>query len=197
VLRHSPRHPQASQMKAKLAELEQSKRATCQALEVEFDEPITVYLYSDLDEGRQLTGATLDFADPEGRQVHQQWNSYIGHEMVHVIAHNSLQYGKTGILGEGIAVWLNGQFRSHHGDAKKLLDEGQLPSVKDLLERFREVENSYPAAGSFTGFLIETQGLEVFKELYPLADPSARLKELTGKSFEDLEPEWHAHLGKF
>ena len=36
-----------------------------------------------------------------------------------------------------------------------------------------------------------------FKELYPLADPSAKLKELEGRSFEDLESDWHAHVKKF
>jgi hypothetical protein len=194
VLRYAPDHPHANEMKAHLAALEQSKRTTCQALDVEFPEKITVFIYKDLEQGKQLTGAALDFADPEHRRVHQQWQSYIGHEMVHVIAHNTLQYGQTGILGEGLAVWLNGQLRDHHGDAKKLLDEGKLPSVKDLIERFREVENSYPAAGSFCGFLLETYGLPVFKQLYPLADPSAKLKELEGKTFEELEPAWHERI---
>lgn len=143
-----------------------------------------------------LTGASLDFADPQNRRVHQRWESYVAHEMVHVIAHNTLQYSKTGILGEGIAVWLNGQYRDHHGDAKKLLDEGKPPSMKDLLERFRELDQAYPAAGSFCGFLVETCGLDVFKQIYPLPDPSTKLKELEGKSFEELEPDWHEHLRK-
>ena len=194
VLRHAPDHPHASEMKAHLAALEQSKQTTCRALEVEFPEKITVFLYKDKAEGQRLTGKSLDFADPEHRRVHQRWESYIGHEMVHVIAHNVLQHAQTGVLGEGLAVWLNGQFRDHHEDARKLLDEGQLPSVKDLLERFHEVENSYPAAGSFCGFLLETYGLEVFKQLYPLTDPSTRLQELEGKRFEDLEPEWHERI---
>ena len=55
----------------------------------------------------------------------------------------------------------------------------------------------YPAAGSFTGFLIDTHGLEVFKQIYPLADPSARAKELVGKSFVEMETDWHAELDKF
>ena len=197
VLRYSPDHPHANEMKAYLAALEESKRTTCRALEVEFPEKIMVFLYKNNDEGKLLTGGNLDFADPEHRRVHQCWDSYIGHEMVHVIAHNTLQYGQTGILGEGIAVWLNGQARSHHGDARKLLDEGKLPSVKDLLERFREVDSAYPAAGSFCGFLIETYGLDTFKQLYPLSDPSAKLKELEGKSFEELESDWHEHVKGF
>jgi hypothetical protein len=197
TLRYSPAHPHAKEMKAKLVELEQSKQTTCRALEVEFPGMITVFLYKDLEEGKRLTGGDLDFADPQGRKVHQQWDSFIGHEMVHVIAHNTLQYGQTGILGEGVAVWLNGAFKNRHTAARELLEKGELPSVKDLVERFREAKNSYPASGSFCGFLIETYGLELFKQLYPLAEPSAKLKELKGKSFEELEPDWLAYLKKF
>ncbi len=196
VLRYSPGHPNAGEMKGYLSALEQSKQTTCRALEVEFPEQITVFLYRDDAEGKLLTGAPLDFADPQNRRVHQRFNSYIGHEMVHVIAHNTLQYGKTGILGEGIAVWLNGQARSHHADARALLEAGNLPSVQDLLGRFRELENGYPAAGSFCGFLLETYGLDVFKALYPLEDPSAKLVELEQVSFVELEPAWHEHLRK-
>lgn len=196
TLRYPPRHPRAKEMKQKLGLLEQSKRATCSALDVEFPDVITVFLYTDVAEGRRLANADLDFADPQHRRVHQQWDSTIGHEMVHVIAHNALQYGKTGILGEGIAVWLNGQVKSHHTAARELKEKGQLPSIADLIARFRAVENGYPASGSFVGFLIETYGLDVFKQIYPLDDPSARLKELKGKSFEELEGEWHALLAK-
>jgi hypothetical protein len=197
TLRHPPSHPHAAEMKAKLAELEQSKRTTCRALEVEFPETITVFLYLDSDQGRLLTGADLDFADPAGRRVHQCWESYIGHEMVHVIAHNTLAYGKTGILGEGLAVWLNGAVKNHHTAARELLEKHELPSMDDLVRGFREAKNAYPAAGSFCGFLIETYGLARFKELYPLDDPSARLAELEGKTFLDLEADWHAYLAKF
>ncbi len=195
VLRFSPSHPHAGEMKGYLSALEQSKRATCQALDVEFPETITVYLYKDLDEGRLLTGGDLDFADPEHRCVHQRWDSYIGHEMVHVIAHNTLQYGRTGILGEGIAVWLNGQAKNHHATAHELLAQGKLPSVLDMVERFDS--SAYPAAGSFCGFLIDRYGLEVFKQLYPLEDPSSKLRELQGKSFPELEADWHGYIGRF
>lgn len=194
VLRHPPAHPHAAEMKAHLAALEQSKQATCRALEVEFPEPITVFVYSDEAEGQRLTGKPLDFADPRNRRVHQRWNSFIGHEMVHVVAHNALQHAKTEILGEGIAVWLNGQARPHHAVARELLESGTLPSVADMLTRFRQLDQGYPAAGSFCGFLLETYGLERFKQLYPLADPSAKLHELEGQRFEDLEAAWHERL---
>ena len=34
----------------------------------------------------------------------------------------------------------------------------------------------------------------MFKQLYPLTDPSTKLKELEGKRFEDLEPAWHERI---
>ncbi len=198
VLRHSPTHPEASGMKSYHRRLEQAKAQICRSLEVEFDEPITVFLYRDNDEGRLLTGGSLDFADPQNRRVHQRWNSFIAHEMVHVIAHTKLRYSGTGILGEGIAVWLNGQSEdAHHRRAMELLSKDELPSVDDLLQRFRQQEAGYPAAGSFCGFLIDTHGLEAFKEIYPLDDPSAKLAELVGESFTDMQPAWHEHLRKF
>ena len=198
VLRYAPGHPRASEMKSYAVRLEQSRRATCDALEVEFADPITVFLYRDLDEGRLLTGGALDFADPENRRVHQRWESTIGHEMVHVIAHNTLEYAGTGLLGEGIAVWLNGQPpQRHHGRAAELLRAGELPSVADLLGRFRELDQGYPAAGSFCGFLLEREGLATFKTLYPEKDPSARLEGLSGQRLEELEPDWHALLAKY
>jgi len=194
VLRYPPSHPHAGEMKAHLAALEQSRRTTCRALDLELPEKITVLLYLDNEQGRRLTGRDLDFADPGNRRVHQRWESYIGHEMVHVIANGVLGEARTGLLGEGIAVWLNGQARSHHQHARELLEKGELPSVKDLLERFRELDAGYPAAGSFCGFFLEQFDLETFKKIYTSPDPSAALQELEGQRFEDLEGKWHERI---
>ena len=49
---------------------------------------------------------------------------------------------------------------------------------------------------SFCGFFIDEFGLEVFKQVYPLTDPSSKAKEVCGKRFEELEPDWHAVLAK-
>jgi len=198
ALRFSPAHPSAKQMKDYLRRLEESKRATCSALDVEFPERITVYLYRDDEEGRLLAGRDLDFADPRGRAVHQRWESFIGHEMVHVIAHTVLGDAKTGILGEGIAVWLNGQTpQQHHARAAALMRDGRLPSVDALVGDFRAQSEGYPSAGSFCGFFLETYGLEAFKRLYPLGDPSAAAKEAVGKTFPEMDAEWREYLKRY
>jgi len=198
VLRYSGSHPEAGSMKEYARRLDEAKAFICRELEVEFPEKITVFVYKDLDEGRLLTGGSLDFADPEGRKVHQRLNSYIGHEMVHVIAHNVLQYSGTALVGEGIAVWLNGQSpESHHRRAMELLGRGELPSMKELIEDFRSQSQGYPAAGSFCGYLIATHGLEEFKRIYTSKDPSADLATHVGESFLDLEAGWHEHLRRY
>ena len=118
--------------------------------------------------------------------------------MVHVIAHTQLGYGQSGILGEGIAVWLNGQPpERHHRRAQELRANGELPAVERLLSAFREEPNGYPAAGSFCGFLIEAHGLELFKEIYPLQDPSAGASERLGQSLVEMEADWHSLLEKY
>ena len=198
ILRYPSAHPEARQMKQYAKRLDQAKNEICRRLEVEFPEKITVYLYADMEQGRALTGGNLDFSNPSGRAVHQRWNSYIGHEMVHVIAHTVLQNSQTGILGEGIAVWLNGQPPNrHHERAAELLGEGELPTVADLLSQFRSESAGYPASGSFCGYLIDTYGLKVFKQIYPLQDPSTMAAELVGVSFPEMEPGWHAELRKY
>ena len=68
--------------------------------------------------------------------------------------------------------------------------------MSGLLSDFRALKQSYPAAGSFVGFLIETQGLEVFKQLYPLLDPSSKAEELVGQRLEAMQAAWHALLAK-
>lgn len=198
ILRYSESHPAAKQMKQYALRLDQAKDEICRQLEVEFPEKITVFIYKDDDEGQMLTGANLDFANPGGRAVHQKLNSYIAHEMVHVIAHTRLGNGQTGILGEGVAVWLNGQTpAAHHRRAAELLLKGELPSVANLISQFRSESAGYPASGSFCGYLLQAHGLEFFKQIYPLKDPSAKLKELVGESFEEMEKGWHEELQKY
>ena len=198
TLHYSSLDPAAKDAPGYLLALVAQKDRICRRLGVEWKEPIDVFVYESNERGRELTGGNLDFADPSGRKVHQQWNSYIAHEMVHVIAHNRLQHAQTGILGEGIAVWLNGQSdESHHRRAAALLGKGELPSVAALVSDFRAQSNSYPASGSFCGWFLAEHGLEVFKSLYPLTDPSAQAKELLGRRFEEMETDWHAEIVKY
>ncbi len=198
TLHYSSEDPNAKHARGYLQRLVDHKAEICRRLEVEWTDPIDVFVYENDAKGRQLTGASLDFADPSGRKVHQRWNSYIAHEMVHVIAHNSLQHAQTGLLGEGIAVWLDSRSdAAHHRLAAELLAKGELPGLAALLSDFGNQSNSYPASGSFCGWFIAEHGLEPFKAIYPLKDPSTKAEELLGRRLEEMEADWHAELEKY
>jgi hypothetical protein len=194
TLRYPKDSPRAATMKQYGEKLDRAFESVLEQLGVDYTDRITMYIYRDAFQGKKLTGRELDFANPEGRSVHQGPNSTLSHELTHCIA---LQIGtaQTGLLGEGIAVWLNGDTPSgHHDRAAKLLASGELPSMKDLLEKFRDQANGYPAAGSFCGYLIETYGIEKFRELYPSSDPNAQAASVLGKSFDAIDADWRAFL---
>jgi hypothetical protein len=194
VLRYPKDHPHAAEMSRLGARLEKAYEDIVKRLDVRFGEKITVYVYRDGEDGKRLTGRELDYANPEGRAVHQRFESTAGHEMAHVIA-LELGYSQTGLFGEGLAVWLNGDApREHHAQAAKLLKDGKLPSLDALLTRFRDEASAYPAAGSFCGYLIEKHGLGAFKKLYPLPDPARASREVLGASLEDVDAAWRKSL---
>lgn len=164
------------------------------ALAVDYGDRITVYIYKDGEEGKILVGRDLDFAEPDSRMVHQTVHSTLSHEMTHCIA-RAIGYAQTGLFGEGLAVWFNGNKPEEtHRIAAKLLADGKLPGVDEMLHDFRKQENGYPAAGSFCGFVIETYGIDKFKKLYVLTDPAAAAQEVLGASFDEVEKGWLAKL---
>jgi RNA polymerase sigma-70 factor (ECF subfamily) len=194
VLRYPEDHPRAAEMKTFGERADRAYEEIVKRLEVDYTDTITMFLYRDDFQGKKLTGRELDFANPEGRAVHQRPNSTLSHEMAHCIA---LKMGtaQTGLLGEGIAVWLNGEPpESHHERAAKMLAKGELPSMKQLLEAFRAQTNGYPAAGSFCGYLIEMYGIAKFKELYPMTDPAGASNQVLGKGFDAVDEEWRTFL---
>jgi hypothetical protein len=164
------------------------------ALAVDYDDRITIYLYKDGDEGQRLVGRELDFAEPDSRMVHQTIHSTLSHEMTHCIAH-AIGYAQTGLFGEGLAVYCNGDKPEEtHRAAAKLLADGKLPSVAAMLKDFRKQENGYPAAGSFCGFVIETYGIEKFKRLYVQTDPAAVAQDVLGAPLDEIEKSWLTKL---
>jgi len=194
LLRYSPDNPRAKEIESYGDKLDQTFEDIVKRLAVEYSDRITVYIYRDGDEGKKLTGRELDFSAPEDKTVHQTANSTLGHEMVHCVA-LKIGYAQTGLLGEGIAVYLNGAPpEEHHKRAANLVAKGALPTQKQLLEEFRNQANGYAAAGSFCGYLVETFGIEKFKQLYVRTDPAEISSAVLGKSFEDVDADWRAFL---
>jgi hypothetical protein len=195
VVRYPKDHPKRSDMRAYAQRLDDAYEMIRSKLAVTFDDRITVYLYDSAEQGRRFTGRALAFAAPEDRTVHMTTENTIAHEMVHVVA-LAVGYAQMPLFGEGIAVWLDGEpDGSHHDKAAKLMREGKLPSLETLLMRFRDDEvTSYAAAGSFTGFVITTCGLDAFKRIYVAADPVASAPQVLKVSLADLDAAWRKSL---
>ena len=97
-------------------------------------------------------------------------------------------------INEGLAVYAAGQWSGHdtHALCRYLQEQGQLPSLQDLMRRFAKLPGlvSYPAAGSFMRYLYETHGLETVKAVWR----RDALDEATGMSVEELDVAWRSVL---
>lgn len=197
IVRYPKELATAAQIQAYAQRLDAAFESVRKTLDVVYDEKITVYLYRDGEQGKQLTGRELDFAAPEDRALHQTMRSTISHEMTHVIA-LKMGYAQTRLLGEGLGVWLDGaSAKDHHERAAKLERDDKLPALDALLDDFRSQEGvSYPAAGSFCGYVIETFGMPAFKRLYVMTDPRSGAKEALGKTLEDVDHDWRVFLSE-
>jgi hypothetical protein len=163
---------------------------------------------------RSVTGRGCCFAEPETLSVHTLYPRD-NHEVVHVYV--ASQIGQpTNFLSEGLAVafqvdpvaedftprW-NGT--PLHDLAKGFRQNGELIPIGDMLstEAFRAYSQSisYPEAGSFAHYMIETYGLERFLAQFRGAQPGesgsnvrSRFESIYGFPVEEAEAGWHATL---
>ena len=117
----------------------------------------------------------------------------VGHELVHVIATN--EWGTPDRwINEGFAVAFDGRILEYEIDdlAKYLLERGLLPSLDDLTRRFSRLPNraSYPAAGSFVKYMLDTYGLAAVRQVWK--EGRRALPSATGVTSHDLEQHWLA-----
>ncbi len=195
LVRYPKDHPRRSDMRAYAARLDAAYEAIRTKLGIDFNDKVTVFLYVSDEQGRRFTGRTLAFAAPEDRTVHQKIDNTIGHELVHVLA-LAVGYAQVPLFGEGLAVWLDGETeQSHHDRAAQLLRDQKLPSLENLLAHFRADEAvTYPAAGSFVGFVIETCGIDALKRIYLAPDPVASAPVTLGHGLDELDQMWRGFL---
>ena len=154
------------------------------------------------------------WADPDLFTVHTIWPRD-NHEVIHL--YSSMLGRATPLLNEGLAVayqvdpirgdmtprWNN---RHIHDVSAGWRRQARLVTLGQMLtsEQFRAVDSqvSYPEAGSFVRFLLDSQGgVQRIRELFgrsTLQDAPEvtrrNIESVYGKTLEALETDWHALL---
>ena len=154
-------------------------------LSVNLGQKIQYYKFTDANQKQQLTGmAGNGNADPSTDSIYSIWPKD-NHETTHLL---TATIGMpTPFINEGMAVanqtdpldkiytpdW-NGN--SPHHWAKQYLQAGQLPALSSLLDKSAfeafDPNMSYPIAGSFIRYLIDTYGITAVLKLFPGASYS-------------------------
>lgn len=147
----------------------------------------------------------------------EQGRAAVIHEIVHVYAPNQNRF-----LAEGLAVYLHHMLGGNpaypnfgtdlHQQARRFAGAVSLAQLDAIStpERLQlgqlDERSAYMVTGSFVGFLIETFGLDKFKELYALSPlvirqrrsggPTGRYAKVFGKSLDELESDWQRWVSR-
>lgn len=186
-------------------------------LSVDLEQQIQYYKFTDVTQKQQLTGQGGNGdADPSTDSIYTIWPDD-NHETTHLLT--ATIGTPTPFFNEGIAVanqtdpldkiytpnW-NG-YSPHHW-AQAYLKAGTLPALSGLLEMNAfsafDPNMSYPIAGSFMRYLIDTYGMNTVLKLFAGASYSdspsttmARFEQVIGNSFTDTEQDWHLFLQQY
>lgn len=174
--------------------------AAAALLEVEpLDVPIRTYLYTTTDLKEEMTGyAGYAHANPMNAETHHLYGEGVDatgpHEDVHVLAWHRIGDTSTSLMGEGLAVWVGGYWWGEPLDdwASEFLEDGEIPPLEDLIDDFWGFDDTvtYPLAGHFVGFLVDTWGLDAMKRLYTAPDLEEALLAETGLDLDGVEAAW-------
>jgi hypothetical protein len=138
--------------------------------------PSRIYVYPDLRSIQSLTGkAASGHADVEAGALHVVRGEggvhgpLIQHEGAHLLAYRAYGAAASPLLGEGLAVWVAGEYGGYDLDQWVQGWKGPLPALAELQGAgFRELPEraAYPLGGNFVGAAVELVGVDAFcKEL--------------------------------
>jgi hypothetical protein len=184
-------------------------------LKLTYPHKINYFRYHDRDHIYRITGQrTNAYADPKTRSIHTMW-PIDNHECVHLLTE---QMGTpTAFFNEGMAVAhetnpSKNQFEPYwrgrhvHAIAKDAQQRGEIPPLKSFLETtsFGKIDSnrSYPLAGSFVRYLLDTKGLQATKTFFEkssVLDAEATIRAnflmAYGMSVDDAWNQWLQFLG--
>jgi hypothetical protein len=170
-------------------------------LEIEFDRKIRSYIYRNDAQKKRLQGAgPTMYADVSNAAIHMSYRGFphrvLKHELTHVIAAPwGIPYfgwsSKVG-LTEGIATSIEG-FRGDgttHQWAAAMRKIGRLPDIESIMSAIgfwsRSGSRSYLTAGSFSLWLIETGGIDLYRQMYTWG----RFEKVYGVELAKLKEDW-------
>ncbi len=165
--------------------------------------PIRTYLYPDNATKGQVTGNSGNgHANPMNFEVHAVYSAALqavgAHEDTHVIAWHRIGDTAWPLMGEGLAVWVNGPWWGEPLEhwMVEYRDSGELPSLQELIDSFWTISDgiTYPVAGHFVGWLEGEYGIDVVKELYVAEDLDQAFADDLGMTVEQLEAVWLASV---
>lgn len=188
-----------------LDRMDQFYEKTVERLQVDYQDKIDYYKCDSSGEVGQLFGLEASLARSQMiNGVVASMQRFVPHEIVHIISYRILPQGEErlppGYLNEGLAYYLGGaSFFSPElllSWAKKKLEVDE-DIWLDTLIRDPWVYGSNDGSGlvsSFAKFLIDTEGIPKFKQLF-LADETydeqkEALKGIYGKSPDQLQEKW-------
>lgn len=136
----------------------------------------------------------------DGSVAPDEFDALLIHEITHVLAAHTISLPHSLFFAEGLATWVMSDHLVQSGYISPLqtaawaYKAGAMPSLQSLREddfagRVR-ARAQYDGAASFTFFAIETYGWENYCRLYALDPP----EDVMGKTWDELEVEWHAYL---
>lgn len=171
--------PETDQDAARIDACEKALTDVAAKLEIAVPEPVDVYLYPDPRSKQQLTGnGGHGHAVPSGRALHMlavdpdALSSLMAHEATHVLAYFGWGPAGTPVMGEGLAVWVSGQYGGK--PLAKLYKSAEALPLESLLGQGwlkLPEQDKYPLAAAVVEALIERVGLEKVREHLYSATP--------------------------
>ncbi len=174
-------------------------------------EKLTSYVYGDRDTKQALMGARNTMvAKLWLHEMHILWgntgDSMLAHELAHIFTEPfgagplslSTQWGIGVNMGlvEGVAVaaeWPVGELSPHEASAamRRLGIDPELTDIVGAGGFWSEASGpAYTAMGSFVRYLIDTEGIEAFKEAYPTGD----FRGAYGVEVDELVDGWQEYV---
>ncbi|MGM0556512.1 MAG: hypothetical protein ACQEVA_09070 [Myxococcota bacterium] len=177
------------------------------------DGKLVSYIYPSSDaKARLMGGRRTQVAKLWLQEIHLTWPTYGDNMLAHELAHlftepfgaGPLSLSMTNSLGvnmglvEGIATaadWPARELTPHQASAA-LIRMDAAPEIRGIVAASgfwaQSSGKAYTLVGSFVRFLVDTYGIEKFKQAYPRGD----FERAYGKSPEALIAEWRAYLAE-